>query len=85
MMKKLLIIGSMFAVSVLADPCAEVYEIAKSVMQLRQAEAPINLVIKAGPKNMVIDAYSQPARMTPEYKNESVNKFANKYALRCYE
>jgi opacity protein-like surface antigen len=95
-MKKLLIVAALtatlsapaFAADKPKNRCVEIYNLAQAVMEVRQRQVSINLVMGESPSEtlrpIVIDAYSQPAYSGDEYQKSSVDKFANKYALACY-
>lgn len=79
--------------------CESIGDIALSVMQARQSNAQLSLVIPAVDKAMtespewarqmvrelVRDAYRRPAYYSPEAKAEEVMRFRNDWELACFE
>lgn len=74
--------------------CDDIAEITKSVMQLRQANAPIQDAMRLADgsftgvnrivvKGLTIDAYSHPLYSTDEYKQREITEYSNNKYVGC--
>lgn len=74
--------------------CDDIAEITKSVMQLRQANAPIQDAMRLADgsfigvnrifvKGLTIDAYSHPLYSTDEYKQREITEYSNDKYVQC--
>lgn len=74
--------------------CDDIAEITKSVMQLRQTNAPIQDAMKLANgsftgvnrivvKGLTIDAYSHPLYSTDEYKQREITEYSNNKYVGC--
>lgn len=78
------------------ETCASMGELAEKIMQIRQLETPMSKTISdvtpAGApqdvtrliRDIIIDAYNQPAMRTEENKRLQVAEFRNDIEVRCF-
>lgn len=74
--------------------CDDIADITRSVMQLRQANAPIQDAMRLADssftgvnrivvKGLTIDAYSRPLYSTDEYKKREITEYSNNKYVGC--
>ncbi|RKQ97115.1 hypothetical protein C7446_2534 [Kushneria sinocarnis] len=69
--------------------CKKMYETAAQVMEARQAGVPLPNTISVFEekmyREMVRIAYREPKFSTQEYKQRSIDRYANQWASSCYK
>ena len=96
MLKTLAFVAALLPTPILADPCAELGQLAAGIMELRQMGTPVNELFNLfnGPetppesralmRQMILLAYDMPRFSTERIKSEAAADFANQYMIVCY-
>jgi hypothetical protein len=71
------------------DVCAELAELARDVMELRQDGVPLSQLMKIAESEeilrlLALDAYRKSRFGSKEYRDLAVTDFSDKWALACY-